>query len=99
MPNPDHGVMPGPEGLQIAWTRDEVTPDAAKLFRDQADGKSFKVTTLKGLEDGSAFITSYLVPGPALDYLLCEVADSLGQIDEVPSVEVVDEGDEYELQE
>lgn len=36
MPNPDTDITPLPDGGEVRWSREEVTPEATRLFADQA---------------------------------------------------------------
>ena len=38
--NVDAGITQLPDGDEVHWSREEVTPDAAALFAEQAAGKN-----------------------------------------------------------
>ena len=88
--NVETGLLPGPEGEVVTYSREEVTPAAAALFRDQAEGQRYRVLTYKGNADGSAVIGHYELSGKALHWFLLEAEDSPGELEEVLSVEAVD---------
>ena len=90
MPNPETGIIPGPEGYQIAWSREDVSPEAARLFRREAKARSYRVLTYKGTPDGSAIMATWGVPGPILDAFLFDLAGEPETVDEVLSVEAID---------
>jgi len=51
--NVETGLLPGPEGEVVTYSREEVTPEAA-LFRGQAEGQRYRVLTYRGNADGGA---------------------------------------------
>ena len=44
--NAETGITPLPDGSELHWSREEVTPEAARLFSDQAAAKRYRVLTL-----------------------------------------------------
>ena len=46
MPNPETGITPLPDGSEVHWSREEVTPEAARLLADYAAAEHYRVVTL-----------------------------------------------------
>ena len=59
------------DGAVIPWTRQELSPDEADLFRAQARLQTYLVTTVAEKRGGGLVVSKYDVPGTWLeDFLL-----------------------------
>ena len=76
MPNPETGALPGPEGFVVAGSRQDVTPEAARLFREQVAARRFRFATLSE-RDGAFTVYHAEVPGAWLRGLLFEWEDGI----------------------
>lgn len=83
----ESGVIPVGDGALVPWIRRRISADTAALAGDLASQRTYHVTVLRGLLDGTSELTSYLVPGQYLDaWLNGVIKDGDGT---VLSVEVV----------
>ena len=94
MPNPKVGITPLPDGSEIHWNREEVTPEAAALFRRQAKAKRSRVVSLTEQEDGTFVVHHHHdeVPGEWLHAFLYDCEDGPGEGETVLSVAVIGAG-------
>jgi len=63
----ESGVVPIEPGTFVAWIRRRVPGDRTAAVREAAASRSYHVTTLRELPDGTGEVTSHIVPGPYLD--------------------------------
>ena len=61
--NVEDGLTELPDGSVLTWSREEVTPEAAELFRLQAAAGTHRVEALQELGDGIAAVRKFDVPG------------------------------------
>ena len=73
------GVTRLPDGQAITWSVDQVTPQAAELFRRQSEARTFRVETLQELPDATFEVRKFDVPGGWLDAFLLEWPDAPGE--------------------
>lgn len=66
----ESGVIPIGDGALVSWIRRRISADAAALAGDLAAQRTYHVTILRCLPDGTGDLTSYLVPGQYLDHWL-----------------------------
>ena len=58
------------DGAVIPWTRQELSPDEAELFRVQARRQTYLVTTVAEKRNGRLVVSKYDVPGAWLEGFL-----------------------------
>jgi len=87
----ESGIIPIGDGALVPWIRRRISGDTAALAGDLASQRTYAVTTLRRLPDGTCTLTTELVPGQYLDaWLNGLVRDGDGA---VLSVEVVERGE------
>jgi hypothetical protein len=85
------GITRLPDGQCIAWSVEQVSPQAAELFRRQSEARTFRVETLTELPDATFEVRKFDVPGAWLDAFLTDWPDAPGEGEEVLSVESLDD--------
>lgn len=83
----ESGLSPCGDGALVPWIRRHVSTDTAAVAGDLASQRTYAVTTLRRLPDGTSTLTTELVPGQYLDSWLNGVFGEKGV--RLLSVEVV----------
>ena len=84
----ESGIIPIDDGAPVAWIRRRIGGETVDLARERAAGRTYDVTTLRELPDGTGELTTYLVPGLYLALWLAQFAVLDGD-QRVLSVEVL----------
>lgn len=87
--NVDSGITPLPDGSEVHWSREDVTDEAAAIFREQTAAKRYRVLSLQEV-DGTFTVHHAEVPGPWLHAYLFDFEDGPGEGETVLSVVPVD---------
>ena len=92
MPDPETGITPLPDGSEVHRSREELTPEAAKLLAHELVDKRFRVTSFVEKPDGGCVLHHVEVPGGWLHKYLYDWEDGPGEAERVLSVEMIDGG-------
>ncbi len=72
----------------MVWSREEVSPEAAELLRNEAAAATYRVLALVDQADGSPVVRKYDVPSAALNTFLYDLDDgALREYEQVLSVQ------------
>ena len=82
------GTTPLMDGESVAWTRLRIPVDLTWEVRAAATHRTYRVTTITDLTDGTSIIATYLVPGLYLSMWLEELWEPSDDPEIVLSVEV-----------
>ena len=66
----ESGIIPIEDDMFVAWIRRRISGERASVARDLSTRRTYNVTTLRGLADGTSVLTTYIVPGAYLDLWL-----------------------------
>ena len=85
----ESGIVPIEDDMFVAWIRRQISGEQALLARDLTTRRTYHVTTLRGLADGTSILTTYIVPGAYLALWLESLQDARDDQATVLSVEMV----------
>ena len=83
------GIVPFRDGSAYTWSRQELTEDEARVLRAQAEGCTYRLTTIRDHPDGSATLAQYEVPEHWLHGFVYAIEDSPGESEVLLSAEAV----------
>lgn len=84
----ESGIIPIDDSAFVAWIRRRIRGDTTARARERAARRTYHVTTLRELGDGTGELTTYLVPGPYLAVWLAQFTEPGGDRPVVLSVEM-----------
>ena len=96
MPNLDGGITNLPDGGEVHWSREELTPEAASILARQFVDKRFRVLSFTEQPDVGCILHHVEVPAGWLHALLYDWEDGPGEGERALSVEMADGGATWE---
>ena len=84
----DVGTAPLEEGEIVTWIRQSIPVDLSWDVRGAASRRTYRVTTITDLTDGTSIIATYLVPGFYLPLWLHRLHEPSEEPEIILSVEV-----------